>query len=63
MSLKNDLELHIRAKYPLICIETHEEPRVLQIIAETAGPENLDRSLLYWSVTRGLLDQIGRAHV
>jgi len=55
MSLKNDLELHIRAKYPLICIETHEEPRVLQIIAETAGPENLDRSLLYWSVTRGLL--------
>ena len=56
MSLKNDLELHIRAKYPLICIETHEEPRVLQIIAETAGPENLDRSLLYWSVTRGLLD-------
>lgn len=56
MSLKNDLEMHIRAKYPLICIETHEEPRVVQILAETAGPAGLNRSLLYWSVTRGLLD-------
>ena len=56
MPLKNALEMHIRAKYPLICIETHEEPRVVQILAETAGPENLNRSLLYWSVTRGLLD-------
>ena len=56
MPLKNALAMHIRAKYPLICIETHEEPRVVQILAETAGPENLNRSLLYWSVTRGLLD-------
>ena len=56
MPLKNALEMHIRAKYPLICIETHEEPRVLQILAATAGPAGLNRSLLYWSVTRGLLD-------
>jgi len=56
MPLKNALEMHIRAKYPLICIETHEEPRVVQILAETAGPAGLNRSLLYWSVTRGLLD-------
>lgn len=56
MPLKNALEMHIRAKYPLICIETHEEPRVVQILAETAGPAVLNRSLLYWSVTRGLLD-------
>jgi ATP-dependent 26S proteasome regulatory subunit len=56
MPLKNALAMHIRAKYPLICIETHEEPRVLQILAATAGPAGLNRSLLYWSVTRGLLD-------
>ena len=56
MPLKNDLQMHIRAKYPLICIETHEENRVLQILAETAGAGGLHRNLLYWSVTRGLLD-------
>ena len=63
MSLKNDLEMHIRAKYPLICIETHEEYRVLQILAETAsvfaetaGAGGQSRKLLFWSVTRGLLD-------
>lgn len=56
MSLKNSLEMHIRAKYPLICIETHEESRVIQILAETAGEGGLARNLLYWSVTRGLLN-------
>ncbi|HRD25225.1 MAG TPA: AAA family ATPase [Methanoculleus sp.] len=29
---------------------------MVQILAETAGPAGLNRSLLYWSVTRGLLD-------
>lgn len=56
MSLENEILMHIRAKYPLICVETHEEWRVIQVLAEAAGPEGLSRNLLYWSMTRGLID-------
>lgn len=50
-----EVEVHARAKYPCLLIETPEEGRVVQVLARVASGD-LDRHLLYWSVTKGLLD-------
>lgn len=49
-----ELVTHARAKYPVLAIETHEEARIVQHIACAA--QALNRDLVYWSSTRGLLD-------
>ncbi|MFO7631987.1 MAG: ATPase, partial [Caldilinea sp.] len=52
--MKDELDLYIRARYPLIWVVTAEEQRALQEI-EALAQEQRKRVLL-WSVTAGLVN-------
>ena len=52
MSDKHDLQLLISGHIPVICIETHEERRVLELIQQTAIQQNTP--VFRWTVTEGL---------
>ncbi|MEM2144418.1 MAG: AAA family ATPase [Candidatus Jordarchaeaceae archaeon] len=52
MTKKEELEILIRARYPIILIETYEEARAENMIAEIARAR--DKKVYCWSVTRGL---------
>lgn len=49
----DELELLIRAKNPIISIETPDEPRAVQIVRDVAA--KMSRPLAEWSVTEGLI--------
>jgi SpoVK/Ycf46/Vps4 family AAA+-type ATPase len=49
---RHDLELLLRSRVPLIIIETHEEPRLIEMV-QRMGVQ-LGRPLFQWSVTDGL---------
>jgi AAA+ superfamily predicted ATPase len=53
--LKGKLTLMIRAKYPILQIETYEEDRAINLISKIA--EETDRSIYCWSITKGLIDR------
>jgi SpoVK/Ycf46/Vps4 family AAA+-type ATPase len=56
-----DLDELIRARYPLVYIETSEEPRALQVLKSVAGMEAHNRKGFYvWSRTTGLIKLNGR---
>ena len=48
----HDLELLIRARTPIIVIETHEEPRVTKLFQKLA--DTLSRPLYKWTIVDGL---------
>lgn len=48
-----ELELLVRARYPLLYVTTWEEERVMQVI--TAIAERLGKKVYEWSINRGLL--------
>ncbi|NLS97257.1 MAG: AAA family ATPase [Planctomycetaceae bacterium] len=50
---KDELELLIRAKNPIISIETPDEPRAVRVVREVVG--KMSRPLAEWSVTEGLV--------
>jgi len=50
---KDELELLIRAKNPIISIETPDEPRAIRMVREVVG--KMRRPLIEWSVTEGLV--------
>jgi ATP-dependent 26S proteasome regulatory subunit len=50
---KDELELLIRAKHPIISIETPDEPRAIRGVREVVG--KMSRPLAEWSVTEGLV--------
>lgn len=52
MTDRRDLELVLKSHFPLVIIETHEEPRALEMLRKAAV--NIDRDLHAWSVTEGL---------
>lgn len=52
MNDRRDLELVLKSHFPLVIIETHEEPRALELLRKSAV--NIDRDLHAWSVTAGL---------
>ncbi|MDI6755226.1 MAG: AAA family ATPase [Thermodesulfobacteriota bacterium] len=52
MNRIEELEILIRARYPLILVETHEEARAESIIAEIA--KKRDKKMYCWSITRGV---------
>jgi AAA+ superfamily predicted ATPase len=57
MNELQDLLVLIKSRFPIVLIETHEEPRVLSLLEKST---NLDNSPLYtWSVTSGLRRRIG----
>lgn len=61
MSGKNgggpNLTTYIRARYPVIVLETFEERRAQQLVLETAAA--VQRKAYFWSVTQGLVDAKG----
>ncbi len=52
MTKKEELEILIRARYPIILVETYEELRAEKMIAEIARAR--DKKVYCWSITRGL---------
>lgn len=48
----NELSALIRAKVPIILIETHEEPRILKLITQAANAES--KLMMKWSIVDGL---------
>ena len=52
MTDTDDLRLLIAGGFPLITIETHEEPRVIELLRTLAT--RLDVSLARWTITEGL---------
>ena len=47
-----ELEVLIRARYPVVCVVSWEETRVEEALAEIA--RRRDKKLFLWSVARGL---------
>jgi SpoVK/Ycf46/Vps4 family AAA+-type ATPase len=54
-----DLDMHVRARYPLLYLVSWEESRVDRLLADLAARHQ--RDLICWSVTRGLHRLAGRA--
>lgn len=48
----HDLQIILRSRFPLVVIESHEEPKVLALIERLARAE--DQALFVWSVADGL---------
>lgn len=49
----HDLEILLRSSTPIVVIESREEPRLLQLITQTAI--RLERPMFSWSLTAGLV--------
>ena len=65
-SIKDELSVLIRARYPILYVVTWEEGRVERHLREIATKRN--KELFCWSMTCGLYKsaagpKIGRAHV
>lgn len=61
--IESEIEVLIRAHYPLLLVQTHEEERVLASLARVRAAmaaEGRERDLFVWSATRGLRDREGR---
>lgn len=56
------IEVHLRARFPLLYLQTHEEERALASLLRVrdAMSAKKDISLYVWSATRGLRDREGR---
>jgi len=52
MTKKEELDVLIRARYPIIFLQTYEEARAEKMIAEIA--KNRDKKVYCWSITRGV---------
>ena len=52
MTETHDLSLILKSRFPIVTIETTEEPRILELLAEVCRKERL--ALFAWSVTSGL---------
>ena len=48
----HDLALILQSRFPLVVVETHEEPRVVALLEQAANLEGL--ALFIWSVADGL---------
>ncbi len=48
----HELGALLRSRFPVILIESHEEPRILEILQKTANLEN--QVMMTWSITSGL---------
>jgi hypothetical protein len=50
---QSELEVLVRARYPLIYVVTWEEQRLLKLVGEIAS--RLDKKVFEWSITTGLV--------
>jgi SpoVK/Ycf46/Vps4 family AAA+-type ATPase len=53
----HDLTVIIKSRFPIVVVETHEEPRVLSLLERVANLEGL--ALFTWAVTSGI-KRVGR---
>ncbi|MFT4009186.1 MAG: AAA family ATPase [Nocardioidaceae bacterium] len=63
-SFRDNLALLFRARFPVLYVESFEEPRVLAEITAVAGDANLMRTVrpvYVWSATRGFVAPDGKA--
>ncbi|MCW5937785.1 MAG: AAA family ATPase [Fimbriimonadaceae bacterium] len=58
MEAQRELEVLIRAKYPIVYVASWEERRVEEALAEVA--KKLERTLHTWSVTQGMKPAVAR---
>ena len=42
----------LRSRFPIVLIESHEEPRILELLAKVCNLEN--QVLMTWSITSGI---------
>jgi hypothetical protein len=47
-----ELTALLRSRFPIILIESHEEPRMLELLSKACNLEN--QVLMSWSITKGL---------
>ena len=47
-----DLQLMVQSQSPIICIETHEERRVMATLAKVA--QSLNKPMMCWDIVDGL---------
>ena len=59
MDTEHELDILIRAKYPIVYLLSWEERRVEEAITRVCS--ELNRNLHIWSVTQGLRPQVNRA--
>ena len=52
MNDQHDLEIMLLSRFPIILIETHEEPRVLELLERGCNLRNL--ALFTWNISQGL---------
>src|SRR5215216_3174541 len=54
--LSDELDVHIRARYPLIAIDTFEEGRFVRALTSlaTTHPKHKDKPIFQWSRASGL---------
>ncbi len=60
--VEGQVEVHLRAHFPLVCLQTYEEERVLASLKRVreAMAEKRDIGLFVWSATAGLRDHAGQ---
>lgn len=60
--VEGQIEVHLRAHFPLVCLQTYEEERALASLKRVreAMAERRPIALFVWSATGGLRDQEGR---
>ena len=60
--VEGQIEVHLRAHFPLLCLQTYEEERALASLRRVreAMAEKRPMGLYVWSATRGLRDPDGR---
>jgi len=56
------IEVYLRAHFPLLCLQTHEEQRAIATLLNVRAAMSVkkDIDLYLWSATRGLCDRDGR---
>ena len=52
MDFQENIEILIRARYPILYIKTHEEARVFRVLKEVA--HRVNKKVFEWSITQGL---------
>lgn len=57
---RDSLTQFLRARIPLLCVETYEEHRAVAAIVETVAALRVPRPVWVWTATRGLVDPQGR---
>ncbi|MFZ2420600.1 MAG: hypothetical protein WA029_05580, partial [Anaerolineae bacterium] len=56
-SMRQELDIYIRARYPLLYVVTAEEERALAEIQKLADESKTRKQVIAWSCTEGFVNQ------